>query len=154
MGRRGPPPKQYPENVALLRQGITHSSPATPTRKLRPARPRKPGWLTDYGGRVWDTVIAELEPLGLLSPVDRDILAAYCDMTAFAKEARDQLRRDGITRPGRDGGLVKHPAWSVYKAAVDEVNALGTKLALNPSARLRMLHELDDLDLDDDSDLD
>jgi phage terminase small subunit len=49
---------------------------------------------------------------------------------------------------------VKHPAWSVYKAAVDEVNALGTKLALNPSARLRMLHELDDLDLDDDSDLD
>jgi P27 family predicted phage terminase small subunit len=79
------------------------SALAAPTRKLRPARPRKPAWLTDYGGRVWDTVVTELEPLGLLSPVDRDVLAAYCDMASFAKQARDQLRREGITRRGRDG---------------------------------------------------
>jgi len=59
-----------------------------------------------------------------------------------------------VTMKGRDGGLVKHPAFTVWQQAMDRVEKLGTKLALNPASRLRMLHDLDDLDLGDDLDLD
>jgi P27 family predicted phage terminase small subunit len=151
MGRRGPLPEKYPENVMKLRAGVSHSSPKHATRKLRPKAPAKPRWLTPYGSRVWDRVVRELDPLGLLASVDRDILSAYCDAAAFAKEARDQLVDSGLTRVGQRGETVKHPLWAVWRQAVSMMESLGTRLALNPSARLRMLADLPD---DDDSDLD
>ena len=133
---------------------MTHSTPATPTRKLRPTAPAKPQWLTPFGKRVWDRVVRDLDPLGLLAPVDRDILAAFCDAAAFAKEARDRLVDEGLARVGQRGETVKHPLWAVWRQSVSMMESLGTRLALNPSARLRLLHELDGLDLEDDDDLD
>jgi P27 family predicted phage terminase small subunit len=110
--------------------------------------------LSPFGARVWDRVVKELEPLGVLSVVDRDVLAAYCDAAAFAKDARDQIRKDGLAVRGQHGEPVKHPLYQVWTQSVGLVEKLGTRLALNPSARLRMLAELPDDPDDDDSDLD
>lgn len=154
MGRRGPLPKQYPDNVTRIRSDVTHSTPKTGKRKPRVRRPLKPPWLDDYGGRVWDRVIKELEPLGLLSTVDREILAAYCDTASFAKEARSRLMRQGVIIVGQKGEDVKNPAWQIFREASGKISELGSKLALNPSARLRILAELDLLDDEDDTDLD
>ena len=154
MGRRGPIPRQYPANVARLRSGVSHSSPKTPTRKARPKPPARPSWLSPFGRRVWDRVVKELEPFGLLSVVDRDTLAGYCDAAGFAREARDQIRRDGLTVRGQNGEPVRHPAFMMWRQSLALVESLGSKLALNPSARLRLLADLpNDLD-DDDDDLD
>jgi P27 family predicted phage terminase small subunit len=154
MGRRGPIPRKYPDNVAQLRSGVSHSQPKQPKRKLRPKPPARPHWLTPFGRRIWDRTVKELEPFGLLSVVDRDVLAGYCDAASFAREARDQIRADGLTVRGQNGEQVRHPAFMIWRQSVAMVESLGTKLALNPSARLRLLAELpDDLD-DDDSDLD
>jgi phage terminase small subunit len=43
--------------------------------------------------------------------------------------------------------------WAVWRQSVTVIESLGTRLGLNPSARLRMLHELDDTDDDDDDSL-
>jgi P27 family predicted phage terminase small subunit len=137
-----------------LRAGVSHSSPKHATRKLRPKPPTRPAWLSPVGARVWDRVVKELEPLGVLSVVDRDVLAAYCDAAAFAKDARDQIRKDGLAVRGQHGEPVKHPLYQVWTQSVGLVEKLGTRLALNPSARLRMLAELPDDPDDDDSDLD
>ena len=150
MGRRGPIPKQHPNHLARLRSGMTHSTPAAASRKPRPVAPTRPDWLTPFGQQVWDRVVRELEPLGLLAPVDGDILAAYCDAASFACQARDRLVADGITQTGQKGETVKHPLWAVWRQSVAVIESLGTRLGLNPSSRLRMLHELDDLDLFDD----
>jgi P27 family predicted phage terminase small subunit len=109
--------------------------------------------LTPFGLQVWDRVVRELEPLGLLAPVDGDILAAYCDAATFARQARDRLVTDGLTQIGQKGETVKHPLWAVWRQSVTVIESLGTRLGLNPSSRLRMLHELDDTDDDDDDSL-
>jgi P27 family predicted phage terminase small subunit len=131
----------------------SETTEAIATRKLRPKPPARPSWLSPFGRRVWDRIVTELEPLGVLSVVDRDVLAAYCDAAAFAKDARDQIRIDGLAVPGQRGERVKHPLFQVWTQSVGLVEKLGTKLALNPSARLRLLAEVPD-DADDDSDLD
>ena len=154
MGRRGPIPRQYPANVAALHAGVSHSSPKSPTRKLRAKLPARPSWLSPFGARVWNRVVTELEPFGLLSVVDRDTLAGYCDAASFAREARDQIRRDGLTVRGQNGEIVRHPSFMIWRQSLALVESLGTKLALNPSARLRMLAELPDDDGGDDDDLD
>jgi P27 family predicted phage terminase small subunit len=129
---------------------VSHSSPKTPARKLRPKPPARPSWLTAFGRRVWNRVVRELEPSGLLSPVDRDTLAAFCDAASFARDARDQIRRDGLTVRGQNGEMVRHPAFMMWRQSVALVESLGTKLALNPSARLRLLAEMPDDDGNDD----
>ena len=154
MGRRGPIPRKYPDNLARLRSGVSHSQTKDATRKLRPKPPARPSWLSPFGARVWNRVVRELEPLGLLSVVDRDTLAGYCDAASFARDARGQIRREGLTVRGQNGEMVRHPAFMIWRQSLAMVESLGKLLALNPSARLRMLHELDAQDLDDDSDLD
>jgi P27 family predicted phage terminase small subunit len=144
----------YPENVMKLRAGVSHSQPKHATRKLRPKPPARPTWLSPFGRRVWDRVVRELEPLGVLSVVDRDVLAAYCDAAAFAKDARDQIREDGLAVRGQHGERVKHPLYQVWTQSVGLVEKLGTRLALNPAARLRLLTELFEEDCDADDDLD
>ena len=122
--------------------------------RRRPAKaPARPAWLSPFGARVWTRVVTELEPLGVLSPVDRDTLAAFCDAAAFAKDARDLLVADGLTRIGQKGEPVKNPMFQIWQQAIGKIESLGSKLGLNPSARLRLLADLPD-DLDDDSDLD
>jgi P27 family predicted phage terminase small subunit len=113
-----------------------------------------PKWLTPYGKEVWRRTVREFEPLRLLSPLDRETLAGFCDAAAFAKDTRDLLVADGLTRRGQKGELVKHPMFQVWRQSISVVESLGSTLGLNPSARLRLLAELPDDNLDDDSDLD
>ena len=120
----------------------------------RPAKaPTMPQWLTRYGKEVWRRTVKELEPLGLLSPVDREALAAFCDAAAFARDTRDLLVADGLTQRGQKGETVKHPMFAVWRQAISLIESIGSTFGLNPSARLRLLADLPD-DYDDDDDLD
>ena len=122
--------------------------------RRKPAKgPVRPSWLSPFGVRVWHRVVTELEPLGVLSPVDRDTLAGFCDAASFAKDARDLLVADGLTQVGQRGELVKNPTFQIWQQAIGKIESLGSKLGLNPSARLRLLADLPD-DYDDDDDLD
>jgi P27 family predicted phage terminase small subunit len=133
-------PENYPKEVEVGRRSTK--------------APSMPNWLTPYGKSVWRRTVKELEPLRLLSPLDRETLAGFCDAATFAKDTRELLVADGLTRRGQKGELVKHPAYMLWQQSIAKVESLGNLLALNPSARLRMLAELpDDLD-DDDDDLD
>ena len=152
VGRHGALPKQYPENIAVLRKGVSHGSPKAAGRRVKVENPTRPKWLTPYGRATWNRVVKELGPLGLLNPVDLDTLAGFCDAAAFAKDARDLLRADGLVLTGGKGELVRHPAYMIWQQSIAKVESLGKLLALNPSARLRLLAELEDPDTDDDLD--
>ena len=114
--------------------------------------PTIPKWLTPYGKEVWRRTVKELEPLGLLSPVDREALAAFCDAAAFARDTRGLLVADGLTQRGQKGETVKHPMFAVWRQTISLIESIGSTFGLNPSARLRMLAELPDEDDDDDLD--
>ena len=99
--------------------------------------PSVPSWLDREGVAEWRRVVPELERLGLLSVLDRAVLGAYCDVWSKFNEARRALRV-GLVVVGKDGKMVKNPAWQVYRDSLTECRALWVQLALTPNARLRM----------------
>ena len=59
-----------------------------------PGRPRCPEWLDPAAKAKWRALVPELERLGLLTRLDGDALAAYCQAWAEVREATRTLRRD------------------------------------------------------------
>jgi P27 family predicted phage terminase small subunit len=71
---------------------------------------------------------------GLLTPLDVDVLGAYCGALVQLERAR-QLLDAGLLVKGRGESLVTNPAWRIYRDASVLVRAYAAELGLTPSAR-------------------
>lgn len=138
MGARGPVPA--PDNVRRIRGMAPLKAPDGSKAKrliLAPKAPAIPK-LSRAAGAEWRRITRELERAGVLAEVDRGVLTAYCTAWAHMMEAEDTLQAEGVTRKGRDGETVKHPAWQVYREANRTMLAAATQLYITPVSRLRI----------------
>ena len=140
MGKRGPLPK----GVAPIRAGIDRRQVSASSRRERPKAPRKPEWLDQYGSRVWDRLIAELEPLGIINPSQRELLAAYCAVASVNFAAWKQLspnkeRGPDILVAGRDDRdpQVRSKAWGILRESAALLDNLSKSLLTSPAALMR-----------------
>ena len=155
MGRRGP----LPNGVTPIRDGVTDQQVSPSSRGGRPKAPRKPDWLDEYGSRVWDRLIAELEPLGILNPSHRELLAAYCQIASVSFAAWKQLtpnreRGPDILVPGRDArdSQIRAKPWGILRESAALLDTLSKSLLTSPAALMRA--DLPSFEDDDESDLD
>lgn len=146
-------------NVSPIRAEIHHRPTKPPSGGWRPIRPRKPDWLDEYGSRVWDRTVAELEPLGILNPSHRELLAAYCEVASVNFAAWKELtpnkeRGPEVLVAGRDqrDEHVRSKAWGILRESAALLDKLSKSLVLSPSALMRA--ELPYFDNEDESDLD
>lgn len=142
MGTRGP--VAMPDNVRTLRgmKPLKTAGPdGTPVKAKRlvlpPKMPKPPEGLSPAARGEWSRVGRELERAGVLAEVDRGVLTAYCTAWAHMMEANKALQDGGLVRT-RDGELVKHPAWQVYREANGVLVRCAMQLYLTPTARLRI----------------
>ena len=155
MGRRGP----LPSGVTPIRAGIGRRHASTSSRRGRPVAPRKPEWLDEYGSRVWDRLVVELEPLGILNPSQRELLAAYCQIAsvnfaAWKEISPNKAQGPDILVAGRDDrdSLVRSKAWGILRESAALLDRLSKSLLTSPAALMRA--ELPPLEDEDESDLD
>lgn len=155
MGSRGP----LPQNVTPIRAEVGHRPAPARTRRARPAAPSRPDWLDEYGARVWDRLIAELEPLGVLNPAQREIIAAYCMAASVNRSAWRELtpnkrRGPDILQAGRhpEDDLVRSKAWGILRESAALLDRLSRSLLTSPASLLRA--DIPDWTLPDDADLD
>src|SRR5262245_54055951 len=111
-----PGPAPTPKSILDLR-GSWRAKQAGNTPQPRRGRPKCPSWLDAVAKSKWKQLVPELDALGLLTVVDGDMLAAYCQAFAEFKEATGQLRREGRTCTAGTGGLKAHPAVSMQRSA-------------------------------------
>ena len=80
MGRRGPPPK--PTKLKLL-AGNPGKRPLN-RREPQPRKttPRCPAWLGKEARAVWKRMVPELRRMGVLTVIDGEALAAFCQTYA------------------------------------------------------------------------
>ena len=83
---------------------------------------------------MWRRLAPELHRAGLLTPLDHDTLAAYCDLAVQTKRSRD-LVDQGLLHRGRRDDVVTNPAWRIYRDALVLLRAYGSDLGLSPAAR-------------------
>ncbi len=90
--------------------------------------PECPASLDAVARAEWHRIAPELIRLGLLTAVDQETFACYCEAVSMLKAARREMKRRGVLSPAR----------LVADAMLRQVRALGTEFGLTPSARSRM----------------
>lgn len=131
MGSRGPIPK-------LKLVDGTYQPPATPPEPAA-NMPKCPSWLTKEAKAEWRRVAKPLFRMGLLTELDKQTLAMYCQTWARYQDAQKILAAEGDTYIQPTNGQPKQrPEYYIMKDCLKELRAFITLFGLSPSARMRM----------------
>lgn len=110
------------------------------------ARPMPPTELNDDAKVEWGRVSDELYKLGLLTNIDRAILAAYCQsygrwMSAertLAKMAKMDDSTGALMIKTQAGNTIQNPIVGIANKAMADMAKYATDLGMTPSARTRV----------------
>jgi P27 family predicted phage terminase small subunit len=136
MGKRGPIPKSNEQEIL---EGNPSKRPLRgESPKPKGDTPTCPSWLSPLAKQEWKRITPELAQLGLLSSLDRNILAGYCNAFALWQEAQECLSKQGTVYVTTKGKLEPRPEIAIVKTAGEMMNAFAAELGLTPSSRARM----------------
>lgn len=138
MGRRGPPPKPTKLKVLEGNPGKRklNSNEPQPQRGKLPC----PTHLPDEAKKVWKRVVPELDRLGLLTIVDKELLIIYCQSYADWFKATEWIKEHGDVFAVKDEkGKVKYvqqmPQVAIASKAAERVHKIAQQFGLTPAAR-------------------
>ena len=135
--RSGRPPK--PHNLKVI-EGNPGKRKLAEAPKAPPSTPTMPSYLTAYAKTEWRRIVPILDSVGLLTQVDRQTLAAYCEAVATFKAATETIAQTGILVQGRrKGEAIKNPALQVQRDAARLIATYSAMFGLSPSDRVRLL---------------
>jgi len=145
MGQRGPAPT--PSGILKLR-----GSRKLENRKLEPKpdqrSPIRPAWLKGEARKAWESLVPQLKKMGVLTRIDRNALARYCDMWRRWRELCEFIDINGTTLPlkKRDGTIydIKQLPHAKQETQLrDQLLRLEKEFGLTPSARARMTSDIE-----------
>lgn len=140
MGRRGPKPR--PTALKLLTgngsRPINLFEPRPPSTP-----PTCPDWLDAESRLKWDEVIQTLSSMGVLSVVDGDAIAGYCQAWVRWVRAERFIQEHGeVYQVKDDKGRVTvvrpFPQVSIARHLLDRLTKLQQQFGLTPSSRSSM----------------
>jgi P27 family predicted phage terminase small subunit len=105
-----------------------------PTRKT----PACPGHLDREARIEWRRICKELDKVGLLTLVDRAVVAGYCQAWSRWVRAENMLRESGEVLESAEGGRYQNPWLAVANKALEQVHKFSALLGLDPSSRSRL----------------
>lgn len=145
MGRRGPTPT--PTKILKLR-GSYAANHRAGEPEPQPERSRWPIWLSRDAKLIWTDITKRLTTVGLMTVLDRNTLAIYCQLYARWKLCEKRIQEHGLYLPlmddkGQVVGYKERPeVYRAQKLAMD-VARLGAKFGLSPADRAMMAGSLD-----------
>jgi len=92
-----------------------------------------PAWLSKDARVVWIKVAPELAKLNLLTIVDLEPLAIYCQAVSDVITITKILNKDGPIKGSR-----KHPAWNARNEAIATVHRYAQEFGFTPGARTKV----------------
>ena len=98
-----------------------------------------PEWLSDEAALVFERIVKEFDPLGMLDNLDVDILAVYSDSVATYRKASVQLALQGETYETKNGFATVSPWVTVRQKAYQQIASCSTKLGIGLTDRLKLI---------------
>jgi len=99
--------------------------------------PQPPTWLDGFGREFWRRHAPELSRLGLLSVLDRDLLASAAERWSTYRRAAEELK-GGLTQISEANGRIAKPESAIAKQALAECRAIMSEFGCSPSSRTRV----------------
>ena len=130
MGARGPLKK-------LKVVGGRFEPPAN-TPRPKPQLPKMPPGLSNEAKREWRRVARPLFDVGLLTELDKQTLAIYCEAVARYERSQAYLLKYGDTYLKENGEPKQRPEYFIMQNSLKELRQFIALFGLSPAARLRM----------------
>ena len=135
MGKRGPAPK--PTNLKVLqgnpgKRKLNEDEPSFTSSEgiLTP-----PPFLSRYAKKEWKRIVPLLKANGLLTDVDVNTLAAYCQSYHRWIEAEKAIRTYGLTTETDKGNIIQRPEVGIANKAMEAMVRYAKEFGLTPSSR-------------------
>ena len=137
MGKRGPAPQPTALKILRGNPGLRklNEREAQPTK----VKPRCPSYLSAEAKREWRRVSKYLYDAGLLSAIDLDALAMYCDTVALWIEATQKRQEKGLVGTTVNGNLIQNPYLSIANRAKRDALRFMHEFGMTPSSRSRII---------------
>lgn len=133
---RGPPKK--PTVIKLL-QGNPGRKPLPQHEpKLSACRPDAPETLSPDARKHWDKIVTQLADAGIMTALDSDALAAYCEAYTRWLDANAWLAKRGSVIKGEDGAPKHSPYLRVANDSFQQMKVLLCEFGLSPASRARI----------------
>jgi P27 family predicted phage terminase small subunit len=117
-----------------------------PEPQIAESVPESPPFLIGYAADEWYRVAPELHRLRLLTIVDVQTLAAYCQAYLFWRTAAEALARmaekdaatSGFLIKSQSGDAIQNPLLGVARRAAADMVRFAGEFGLSPAARARI----------------
>jgi len=112
--------------------------------EIKPPKNRieSPEWLCDVAKKEWDEIQGDLIELGLLSNIDVNQLAIYCDAYAKYIDATGKINKFGLvikhTNKSGATNVVTNPHVQIAGKYADLINKFSNEFGLTPSSRAKI----------------
>ena len=94
---------------------------------------RCPRWLSDAAKRIWRGLAPDLQRRGILTPLDRALLAVLCETLAQHRAATAAIELDGLI-----GGGEAHPLTEWASETARQALAIAHDFGLTPLGRAEL----------------
>lgn len=134
-----PGPKPKPTSLKLIEGNPGKHKLPKNEPKPRPVRPEMPDYLDTEGRKRWEELVSDLESIGVLTVVDREVLGGYCDAFATFVSAKRILDRDGWVKKAETSGYEMPSPWvAIRNRAMDDLRRFGAELGIGAASRSRI----------------
>jgi len=139
MGQRGPKPT--PTKLLALRGSWRAKERAG--REPQPAplgRTDPPGWLSPEAKTIWGRVTRHLKPHGLMTRLDVNVIARYCELFVMWRHAAEYVNQYGMHQPIKNAkdkviGMRIAPYTQMMVVLSGELLKIEREFGMTPSAR-------------------
>lgn len=101
--------------------------------------PRCPQWLEEEAKKEWHRLAKQMNDMGVLTDVDRDAFASYCQSYARWKEAEEFLTQHGTIVKTQSGYWQTVPQVAIAQTYMKIMNKVAEQFGLTPAARSRII---------------
>jgi len=116
--------------------------------KPQPKAPACPNFLNPKARAEWRYIAPQLETVGLLTKIDRALLASYCIAWSRLREAEEFIAENGTTyetivfdKWGKETArkVCEYPQAKQARDAIEQIRKICTEFGMSPSSRSRMV---------------
>lgn len=143
-------PKATPTKLRLLRGNPSQRKMPENEPQVDAAIPPMPPHLTDpVAVEEWDRITQILYEVGVLTRVDGNALALYCDAHAAYLEAKKDIAENGFNATTGTGSIIQRPSVGVFHRCRTDMLRILAEFGMTPSSRTKvsvLSKKKDDLD--------
>ena len=132
--------KRIPTVLHILQGGKkkTHRPLPPDEPKPPPVIPKCPKHLDHEARKEWRRMAKELEPLGLLTGLDKAVFASYCQAWSIWVEATMKVRDSGLVVKASTGTPMMNPYLPIVNKANEQMMKALVEIGMSPSSRSRV----------------